>query len=379
MQLFCPKEIHPEETRIALLPDNARKLSELGIEVAIEAGLGEGIGISDEAYVQAGAKIASNRKDGLATADLVFQVRSRPKEEVALLKQGAYHVSFLDPFREKELVRMMAAAGVQAVSMEMMPRTTVAQKMDTLSSQASLGGYAAVLLAAERLDRIFPMMMTPAGTLSPARVFVIGVGVAGLQAIATAKRLGARVDAFDTRPVVEEQVRSLGAKFVKIDLGETGQTDQGYAKELSPDQIKKQQAGMAKICAQSDVVITTAQVFGRPAPRIVTAEMIRGMRPGSLIVDMAVGTGGNVEGSVPGKEVVVDGVRIIGNTNLPGKVAYHASQMFANNLSHFVMHFWNAEAKIFQPSPDDEIIKGTVLTRDGQIVNERVREALSKE
>ncbi len=379
MLLFCPKESQPDESRISLLPENAQKLNDLGIEVCIEAGLGDGIGLSDENFVQAGARVENNRQSGLSAADIIFQVRSRPEDEVSHLKKGAFHVSFLDPFRQQELVRAMATAGVQAVSMEMMPRTTIAQKMDALSSQASLGGYAAVLLAAERLDRIFPMMMTPAGTLSPARIFVIGVGVAGLQVIATAKRLGARVDAFDTRPVVEEQVRSLGAKFVKIDLGDTGQTEQGYAKELTPEQIKKQQEGMAKICAQSDVVITTAQVFGRPAPRIVTAEMIRGMRPGSLVVDMAVATGGNVEGSVPGEEAVVNGVRIIGNTNLPGEVAYHASQMYANNLSHFVTHFWDCEAKSFQPDPEDEIIKGAVLTRDGQIVNDRVREALNKE
>lgn len=379
MLLFCPQERDPDESRIALLPENAKKLTDLGIEVAVESGLGAGLGLSDQDYEQAGARVESDRSKGLAAADVIFQVRPRPENEVGQLKRGSFHVSFLDPFRQQGMVRAMAEAGVQVVSMEMMPRTTIAQKMDALSSQASLGGYAAVLLAAERLDRIFPMMMTPAGTLSPARVLIIGVGVAGLQAIATAKRLGARVDAFDTRPVVEEQVRSLGAKFVKIDLGDTGQTDQGYAKELTPEQIKMQQDGMAKVCSQSDVVITTAQVFGRPAPRIVTAEMVRGMRPGSLIVDMAVGTGGNVEGSVPGEEVVVNGVRIIGNTNLPGEVAAHASQMYANNLSHFIMHFWDRETKTFQPDPEDEIIRGAVLTRDGQIVNDRLKEAMNKE
>jgi NAD(P) transhydrogenase subunit alpha len=378
MRIFCPKEINPGETRIALLPENAKKLADLGIEVCIEAGLGAALGISDQDYQQAGALVETNRSSGLGNADVVFQVGARPADEVSQLKSGAFHVSFLDPFRQQDLVKSLASAGVQAVSMEMMPRTTIAQKMDALSSQASLAGYVAVLLAAERLDRIFPMMMTPAGTLSPARVFVIGVGVAGLQAIATAKRLGARVDAFDTRPVVEEQVRSLGAKFVKIDLGDTSQTDQGYARELTPEQIKRQQDGMAKVCTQSDVVITTAQVFGRPAPRIMTADMVKGMRPGALIVDMAVGTGGNVEGSVSGEEVVVDGVRIIGNANLPGEVAYHASQMYANNLSHFIAHFWDSEAKAFQADPEDEIIQGAVLTRDGEIVNDRVKEAMNQ-
>jgi NAD(P) transhydrogenase subunit alpha len=242
--------------------------------------------------------------------------------------------------------------------------------MDVLSSQANLGGYVAVLLAAGKLDQIFPMMTTPAGTIKPSRVFIIGVGVAGLQAIATAKRLGARVEAFDTRPVVEEQVQSLGAKFVKIDLGETGQTKDGYAKALTPEQIQKQQEGMAKHCSLADVVITTAQLFGRKAPVIVTADMVKQMRPGSVIVDMAVESGGNVDGAELDKVVDVNGVSIIGLGNLPGEVAIHASQMYSANITNYVMHFWDKEEKTFNLDLEDEIIKGCLMTHDGQIFSE---------
>ncbi len=283
-------------------------------------------------------------------------------------------MSFLNPFGRKDLLQAFARAGVNAVSMEMMPRTTLAQKMDAISSQANLAGYAAVIRAASRLNRIFPMMMTPAGTISPARVFVIGVGVAGLQAIATARRLGARVEAFDTRPVVEEQVRSLGAKFVKIDLGETGQTEQGYAKELTPEQIERQRQGMAKVCAQSDVVITTAKLFGKPAPILVTRAMVAGMRRGSIIVDLAAETGGNVEGTVPGKDVVTDnGVLIIGTLKLEAGVACHATQVYAYNVASFIEHFWDRTAGAFAYRLEDEILKSCLLTYQGEIRDPRFR------
>jgi H+-translocating NAD(P) transhydrogenase subunit alpha len=295
-------------------------------------------------------------------------------EEIGEMKRGCLHVSFLNPFSRKDLLRVFADAGVNAVSMEMMPRTTLAQKMDAISSQANLAGYYAIITAAERLNRILPMMMTPAGTISPAKVFVIGVGVAGLQAIATAKRLGARVEAFDTRPVVEEQVRSLGAKFVKIDLGETGQTEQGYAKELTPEQIELQRQGMAKVCAQSDIVVTTAKLFGRPAPTLVTREMVAGMKRGSIIVDLAAETGGNVEGSEPDREVVTaNGVRIVGIAKLEACLPGHATQVYAANLANFVEHFWDGEAKAFSYRLDDEILKGCLLTHDGKVLDERFR------
>jgi NAD(P) transhydrogenase subunit alpha len=262
--------------------------------------------------------------------------------------------------------------------MEMIPRITRAQKMDVLSSQANLAGYVAVIIAAERIAKIFPMMMTPAGTISPARVFVVGVGVAGLQAIATAKRLGARVEAFDTRPVVEEQVKSLGARFVKIDLGETGQTKDGYAKVLTEEQLQKQREGMAKVCAASDVVITTAQLFGRKAPLIITDEMVAGMARGSVLVDLAVESGGNIAGSQPDEEVDVNGVRIIGLANLPGKVAVNASQMFSSNMHALVDEFWDAEQKRFVLDVEDEIIQGCVITHKGEVVNQMIADHYSQ-
>lgn len=373
MLLFTPLE-SPPETRTALTPEFVRKLSALGATVQVESGLGMGADHADDAYVAAGAEVVTDRAAAFAAADVVLRVRKPSLEEVTLLKPGALHVSFLDPFNEPALLGAMAAQKVNAVSMEMMPRTTLAQKMDALSSQANLAGYFAVVHAAQRLSRIMPMMMTPAGTISPAKVFIIGVGVAGLQAIATAKRLGARVEAFDTRPVVEEQVKSLGAKFVKIDLGDTGQTDQGYAKELTPEQIRKQREGMARICAQADIVITTARLFGRPAPKIVTAEMVAGMKRGSIIVDLAAESGGNVDGTRLGEEVVTShGVRIVGHGALEAMVPAHASQVYASNLVSFIEHFWNAETQIFGYRLDDEILKGCLLTYNGQIIHERFK------
>ncbi len=374
--IFAVRETDPRETRAALIPEVAKKLAGLGMTVKVESGLGARADLPDELYREAGAEVVSERDAGLADADIVLRVRKPDTAELAKVKPGALHISFLDPFNEKDLLARMAEAKLSAVSLEMIPRTTLAQKMDALSSQANLAGYAAVVMAADRMSKILPMMMTPAGTLSPARFFIIGVGVAGLQAIATAKRLGARVEAFDTRPVVEEQVKSLGAKFVKVDLGDTGQTDQGYAKELTPEQLEKQRQGMAKACAQADVVITTAKLFGRPAPKIITADILSQMKPGSIIVDLAVETGGNVEGSKPGEEVLTDkGVRLIGHENIEGYYAQHASQMLASNFYNFLEHFWDAEAGEFKYNLEDEILKGCLLTRDGQIIHEKFKSA----
>lgn len=374
MRVFIPCESLSSETRVALIPESVKKLTSKGIVVSVERGAGLNSYFLDTDYEQAGAEIVDDRIAGLAHADLVARVRKPPLEEVALMKSGMMHISFLDPFNESELIQSFSAAGVTAVSMEMIPRTTLAQKMDALSSQANLAGYFAVIKASERLNRILPMMMTPSGTIAPSRVFVIGVGVAGLQAIATAKRLGARVEAFDTRPVVEEQVKSLGAKFVKIDLGDTGQTDQGYAKELTPEQIKLQQAGMAKICAQSDIVITTAKLFGRPAPKIVTEEMVRGMKFGSVIVDLAVESGGNVVGSKLNEEVQIEnGPRIIGIGALEDRVAVHSSQMYSANICNFIEHFWDEESKQISRNLEDEILGGCVITDGGSIVHERFK------
>ena len=369
MLIAAPKETWPGELRAALTPAGVRKLAGAGFELAVQAGIGAAAGYLDADYAAAGAKVEEDRAALLAQADAVLRVRKPEAEEAALMKPGAVHVSFLDPFNSMPLVEALAARNLTLISMEMIPRTTRAQKMDALSSQANLAGYVAVIQAAWHSRKIFPMMMTPAGTIAPARVFVIGAGVAGLQAIATAKRLGARVEAFDTRPVVAEQVRSLGAKFLEIDLGEIGQTEQGYAKELSPEQLELQKAGQKKAIAQSDVVITTAQVFGRPAPRIVSEDMVQAMRPGSVIVDMAVESGGNVEGSSVGQVAEMDGVKIVGLGNLPSEVCRHASDMYSANLVNLLDDFWDREAKALNLDPADEIIAGCVLAREGAVVH----------
>lgn len=372
MRVFVPSETSSTEKRVALIPESVKRLVALGLEIVIESGAGQASYYLDEDYRAAGASIAIDRAGELSKADIVLRVTKPSNGEAASLKKGAWSIGFFDPFNESELIDTFAKSGVTSVSMEMIPRTTLAQKMDGLSSQANLAGYYAVLKGAERLNRILPMMMTPAGTISPSRVFVIGVGVAGLQAIATAKRLGARVDAFDTRPVVEEQVKSLGAKFVKIDLGEMGQTDQGYAKELTEEQKELQKAGMAKVCAQADIVITTAKLFGRRAPIIVDKKMLDGMKHGSVVVDLAVESGGNVEGSKLDEEVVTEnGVRILGIGKLECGVAAHASQMYSANVYNFIEHFWDKEAKALKSDLSDELLKGCVITQGGSVVHER--------
>jgi NAD(P) transhydrogenase subunit alpha len=375
MFLYCPKE-NASEARASLTPETAKRLVSLGLEVQFESGIGLSSDYLDEDYLAAGAKATDDPSKSVSEADIVFRVRKPSPEQISAMKPGALHVSFLDPFNNADLLGSFSEAKLSAVSMEMMPRTTLAQKMDCISSQANLAGYFAVIRAAERLNKILPMMMTPSGTISPAKVFIIGVGVAGLQAIATAKRLGARVEAFDTRPVVEEQVRSLGAKFVKIDIGETGQTEQGYAKELTAEQLEKQRQGMAKICAQSDIVITTAKLFGRKAPILLNKEMVAGMKKGSIIVDLAAETGGNVEGSVSDEEVITEnGVRIIGTAKLEACVPTHATQVYATNLANFIEHFWDKEKNVFQWKMDDDILKGCLITHDGAIVHERFKSA----
>ncbi len=361
------------ENRTALMPASVQKLVRAGAEVLIEAGSGLGAGYADAEYEAAGARISADRREVLSRADLVLRLHKPSIDEVAILKRGAIHVSYLDPFNETALIDAFATAGVSAISMEMIPRTTRSQKMDALSSQANLAGYVMVLLATTRLPRILPMMMTPAGTLKPANVFVIGAGVAGLQAIATARRLGAKVTAFDTRAVVAEQVHSLGAKFLEIDLGETGQTKDGYAVQLTPEQLEKQKQGQAKQIAESDIVITTAQVFGRKPPVLVTRDMMAGMRPGSVIVDMAAETGGNVEGSVAGQTVVVNGVTIVGDGNWANQVARDASQMYSSNLYNLIEEFWNKDEKRMVLNFDDDIIQGCVITHDGAIVNQTIK------
>ena len=372
MQIFFPKE-EDQEIRTTILPEVAKKFVDLGLEVLIEEGLGSSVFIDDSLYSEAGATVVDSRDSALNSADIVCRINKPKEEEITKLKSKGIHISFLDPFTEAELVKKFASQEVSAISMELVPRITRAQKMDALSSQANLAGYSAVIEASRTINKSFPMMMTAAGTISPSRVFVIGVGVAGLQAIATAKRLGARVEAFDTRPVVEEQVKSLGAKFVKIDIGETEETDQGYAKELTEEQIKMQQEGMKKICSQSDVVITTAQVFGRPAPRIVTGEMVQAMQPGSVIVDMAVSTGGNVEGSKADEYVFENGVTIIGMSNLPAEVAKDASQVYGANVFNMIDVYRDVESNLLNFDLTDDVLKACVITHEGQIANDLVK------
>jgi NAD(P) transhydrogenase subunit alpha len=374
MLIAIPKELHPGENRAPLVPDSVKKLVTAGADIRIESGMGAGSGFADEEYTAVGATIATDRAALLGEADVVLRLHKPSIEEVAQLKQGSVHVSYLDPFNERELVEAFQKQKVSAISMEMIPRITRSQKMDALSSQANLAGYVMVAMGVNALNRILPMMMTPAGTLKPAKVFIIGAGVAGLQAIATAKRLGAKVTAFDTRAVVAEQVQSLGAKFLNIDLGETGQDKDGYALALTPEQLKMQLDGQKAEIADSDIVITTAQLFGRKPPVIITADMVAAMKPGSVIVDMAAENGGNVEGTVPFENVVTaNGVNIIGIGNWPNAVARDASQMYSSNLFNLVDEFWNTETKTFDLDFANEIAIGCVITNDGEVVNETIK------
>ncbi len=365
--IFVCREVDERETRVALVPADAKKLIKMGFSVSLETGAGQKAGYSDEDYSSVGVTISPN-DESAKQADVVVRVQ-KPKE-VPSLKSGAVHMSFLDPFNNADDLANFASKGIKAVSLEMIPRTSLAQKMDVQSSQASLAGYYSMILAAERFDKILPMMMTPSGTIQPAKVFIIGAGVAGLQAIATAKRLGARVQAFDTRPVVEDQVRSLGAKFVKIDLGDMGETEGGYAKELTPEQVKKQQELQAKVCIDSDIIITTAKVFGRKAPLLIKKDVVEQMKKGSIIVDMAAATGGNVEGSQPHGDVVSsNGVHILGGDQLERNVPKDASNMFSSNITAFLTHFWDKEASDLNLDLNDEILAGCMLTSDGKIVH----------
>jgi NAD(P) transhydrogenase subunit alpha len=375
MKIFFPKESGSEK-RISLTPDFLKKYIDSGLKISVENNMGDHLGFTDSIFKEHGAEIV-DRETGLKEGNIICSVNKLSKGDLTNVEENSLVVSFLDPFNDQDLVENLKDKKISSISMELIPRTTRAQKMDALSSQANLGGYAAVLIASNILAKSFPMMMTAAGTISPSKVFVVGVGVAGLQAIATAKRLGAKVEAFDTRPVVEEQVKSLGARFVKIDIGETEETSQGYAKELSAEQIDMQRAGMKKVCSSSDVIITTAQVFGRKAPMIITAEMIEDMNPGSVIVDMAVGTGGNVEGSIPNENLDLNGITIVGNTNLPGEVAMHASQVYSANIFNLIDEFWDKKNSILEITVEDEILSGCLVTHKGEFINSIVKERYS--
>jgi NAD(P) transhydrogenase subunit alpha len=342
----------------------------------VEAGIGRAISIPDSNYEKEAVSVSKDREVSFRKAEMVLQMKNPRSDEIGYLNEGCIHVSCILPFDNPELVKALAAKKVSVISLAMIPRTAVAQKMDVLSSQANLAGYVAVLLAADRQKIILPMMMTPAGTIPPARVFVVGAGVAGLQAIATAKRLGARVDAFDVRPEAQEQILSLGARPLNVDLGATGQTKDGYARSLTDEQLQRQRRAMALQCAQSDVVITTARVFGRKSPLIITNEMLDGMKPGSVVVDLAVEGGGNVEASELGKEIRRKGVTIIGLPELQRRVPVTATRMLSSNLCSFVSHFWDKQASRFVLNRDNEIIKNCLITHEGQIVNQLLKAAI---
>ena len=372
MNIFFPKE-HNNETRFSLTGETAEKFLKKNINLFVETNI-HVLDTTLKNLIESKSIQVVERDHGLSSANIICSLNKLQLEDIQKIKSETLVISFLDPFNENKLIEELKNKSISSISMELIPRTTRAQKMDALSSQANLAGYSAVIIASDLLEKALPMMMTAAGTISPSKVFVVGVGVAGLQAIATAKRLGARVEAFDTRPVVEDQVKSLGARFVKIDLGDTEETNQGYAKALTGEQIKKQQEGMKKICASSDIVITTAQVFGRPAPKIITSEMVEAMQPGSVVVDMAVSSGGNVEGSKKGEIVEINGVKIIGNENLPGEVPTHSSQVYANNLYNLIDEFWNDDESSFNFDLEDEILSNCLVTHQGDYVNASVKE-----
>ena len=368
MKIFIPKEIN-NENRVAATPDSVKKFISMGHDVIIEPSAGVRSNFGDDLYKEVGASIS----DESSSADIILKVGKPLSSEVAKYKDGSLLIAMLDPYNNRDLIDELRNKNITTFAMEWMPRITRAQSMDVLSSQSNLSGYKAVIEASSNFNKAMPMMMTAAGTIAPAKVMVFGAGVAGLQAIATAKRLGARVEAFDTRDVVEEQVNSLGAKFVKIDLGETGETDQGYAKELTEEQIKMQKELQAKVCEKSDIVITTAQLFGRPAPQLIDNKTIDKMNPGSVIFDMAVESGGNVEGSQVDEIIERNGIKIIGISNLASKVSSHASLALSNNYNNWIVDFFDKDSLSINFDFEDEIIQSSVLVYDGKIMNERFK------
>ncbi|HEV2218797.1 MAG TPA: Re/Si-specific NAD(P)(+) transhydrogenase subunit alpha [Candidatus Dormibacteraeota bacterium] len=374
MKVATPKETATGERRVALVPDTATKLIGAGLQVSIAAGAGEAAFLSDAAYQAAGVTVVADQAALFQDAGAVLKVQPPDQAEVRLLPRGSVLISFLQPATEAGIVHALAAQGVTAFSLELVPRISRAQSMDALSSQASASGYKAVLMAAEQLGKFFPMMMTAAGTVAPARVLVMGAGVAGLQAIATARRLGAVVSAYDVRPAVKEEVQSLGATFIELPL-ESQEGEGGYAREQSEDFLRKQRELIGEHIAKSDVVITTAAVPGRRAPLLVTAEMVKGMRPGSIIVDLAAESGGNVELTRAGSDVDVNGVLIMGRRNVPSTMPLHASQLYARNVANLLLHLVKDGAINLDFA--DEITKGACVTHAGEIVSERAKQLLA--
>ena len=383
MLVAVPKEIYPGERRVALIPQTVPSLIKAGLEVVIEAGAGESANSPDRDFEVQGARIEKDRHSLLAQADIVLMVRGPgsypefPTADLDALKDGSVLISFTEPLAQPEIMKDLAERKLTVFSMELMPRTTRAQSMDALSSMATISGYKAVLAAADASPKLFPMFMTAAGTITPARVFVLGAGVAGLQAIATARRLGAVVEAFDIRPAVKEEVESLGAKFIQLELEtQEAQDAGGYAKAQSEDFYRRQQELMAERIKNSDVVITTAAVPGKKSPVLISEEVVDSMRPGSVIVDIAADKGGNCAVTKPGEKIIHKGVIVIGPLNIPAQVPVHASQMYAKNISTFLLHMVK-EGK-FELNLEDEITKGAMVAHGGKLVHQAVLNALGK-
>jgi len=370
MKIAIPAEPDPAEPRVAATPDTVKRMVAMGADVAVEKGAGERAGILDKDFQGAGAKVASG-KDTVAGADIVLKVRRPSKAELTGYKPGTIVIAIMDPFGNEAALAEMAGAKISAFAMELMPRITRAQGMDVLSSQANLAGYRAVIDAAAEYGRALPMMMTAAGTVPAARAFIMGAGVAGLQAIATVRRLGAVVTATDVRPAAKEQVESLGAKFVAVEDEEFKQAETagGYAKEMSKEYQAKQAALTAEHIKKQDIIITTALIPGRPAPRLVTADMVKSMKPGSVLVDLAVERGGNVEGAKAGEVADVGGIKIVGYTNVAGRVAASASSLYARNLYSFIETLVDKTTKALAVKWDDELVKATALTKDGAVIH----------
>jgi NAD(P) transhydrogenase subunit alpha len=379
MRIGVPRESFPGENRVALIPAAVTALKKSGLDVAVERGAGSAAGFTDPAYEQAGASLVS-RSDAFSTADILLRVRSIPPE-TSTLHRGQVVIGFADPLGSPDAIRALAEAGVTAFSMELMPRITRAQSMDALSSMATIAGYKGVLMAANHLPRMFPMLMTAAGTLTAARVFIVGAGVAGLQAIATARRLGARVEAYDVRPAVKEQVQSMGARFVEFALETTDAEDKGgYAKAQDEAFYRRQREMMLKVVAANDVVVTTALIPGKKAPILITTDMIEAMTPGSVLVDLAAERGGNCELTRADQVVVHKGVTILGPSNPPALVPNHASQMYSKNITTFLAHLLGkdgAKKPSLELDLSDEITRDTLLTRDGEVMHARVKELLA--
>ena len=380
MIIGVPKEILSGENRVAIVPDVTAKLIKAGYEIHIEKDAGLKAGFTDTAYQEAGAKIYNNIIDLYESAEIILKVQ-RPlnhpehnKNEIDLMKKGTLLITFLYPLYYTDIVKKSAERGINVISMDMIPRTTLAQKMDALSSQANIAGYKSVIMTADVLGKLFPLLMTAAGTIAPARVVIMGAGVAGLQALGTAKRLGAVVEVSDIRPAVKEEVESLGGRFIEVESDETMQDEGGYAKEASEEFLRKQKELIFKHITEADIVITTALVPGKKAPILVTEEMVKKMREGSVILDMAVEFGGNCEVSEAGKTIKKYGVTIIGETNLPSLVPFHASEMYSKNIMSLLLHF-GKEGKV-EIKLDDEIIKGAMITYNGEIIHPKVKELL---